>query len=193
MNHLEYLVELLRPLGVYDLRDGRLNRGELEAYAMGLDEGGAWLEETAREMALMTAEGLGLEQVEGLLAYRPASPDTAQRRRALAALLRIGGDRFTPEAINDTLVGCGINARGFPSSLSSCGPSLRRSCPAIWTSPMCSGTAPGESWAEWCPPGETPWGWGRAGTVWRPGRIEGFCPCPEGCGQNFYENLLKSS
>ena len=111
MDHLEYLVELLRPLGVYDLRDGRLNRGELEAYAMGLDEGGASLKETAREMALMTAEGLGLERVEGLLSLRPTSPDTAQRRRALAALLRIGGDSFTPEAINDTLVGCGINAR----------------------------------------------------------------------------------
>ena len=35
---------------------------------------------------------------------------TNQRRRALAALLRISGDSFTPEAINDTLAGCGLNA-----------------------------------------------------------------------------------
>ena len=34
-----------------------------------------------------------------------------QRREALAALLRISGDSFTPEAINDTLRGCGLNAR----------------------------------------------------------------------------------
>ena len=33
------------------------------------------------------------------------------RGAALAALLRIGGDSFTPEAINDTLLGCGIHAR----------------------------------------------------------------------------------
>ena len=32
-------------------------------------------------------------------------------REALAALLRIGGDSFTLDAINDTISGCGVNAR----------------------------------------------------------------------------------
>lgn len=111
MKHLEQLVELLRPLGVYDLREGRVNREELECYGRRLDRGEEELETTAREMALMTAEDFGLEQVEALLPYRPASPTVELRRAALAALLRIGGDSFTPAAINDTLAGCGVNAR----------------------------------------------------------------------------------
>jgi hypothetical protein len=111
MSHAEALAELLRPLGVYDLRTGTVNRGELDAYGAALDGGLDELEETEREMCLTTAEGLGLSAVEALLPYRPASETTAQRRQALAALLRIGGDSFTPAAINDTLRGCGIPAQ----------------------------------------------------------------------------------
>ena len=36
---------------------------------------------------------------------------TQERRDAIAALMRIGEDSLTPEAINDTLSGCGIRAR----------------------------------------------------------------------------------
>lgn len=111
MNYADYLVELLRPLGVYDLSAETVNRGELEAYGLELDRGLDGLEETAREMSLTTAEGFGLERIEELLPYRPVSPTTGERRQALAALLRIGGDSFTLSAINDTLAGCGINAK----------------------------------------------------------------------------------
>lgn len=107
----DYLVSLLRPLGVYDLRTGTINRGELAAYGAQLDEAGAELEHTAREMNLATAEDFGLERIEALLPYRPVCETAGQRRQALAALLRISGDSFTPEAINDTLRGCGLNAR----------------------------------------------------------------------------------
>ena len=62
-------------------------------------------------MNLATAKDFGLERIEALLPYRPVCGTAAQRRAALAALLRIGGDSFTPEAINDTLWGCGLNAR----------------------------------------------------------------------------------
>ena len=111
MNHIKYLVGLLRPLGVYDLGAGTRNRAELDAYAGQLDDGCGHLEETAREMSLTTAESFGLEAVEELLPYRPVSPTAAERRAALAALLRIGGDSFTLAAVNDTLAGCGINAK----------------------------------------------------------------------------------
>lgn len=111
MIHQDYLASLLRPLGVYDLREGTVNRGELEAYGVRLDHMAGELEDTAREMNLTTAEGFGLERVEELLPYRPVCATPDQRRAALAALLRIGGDSFTPAAINDTLRGCGLNAR----------------------------------------------------------------------------------
>lgn len=107
----DYLVSLLRPLGVYDLRSGTINRGELAAYGGELDEAMEELNHTAREMNLTTAGDFGLERVEALLPYRPVCTTTSQRRQALAALLRISGDSFTPEAINDTLRGCGLNAR----------------------------------------------------------------------------------
>lgn len=111
MKFEDYLVDLLRPLGVYDLRTGTINRGELAAYGVELDDRSAELDDTAREMNLTTAKNFGLEQIEALLPYRPVCYTVGQRRAALAALLRIGGDSFTPEAINDTLRGCGLNAR----------------------------------------------------------------------------------
>lgn len=107
----DYLVSLLRPLGVYDLRPGTINRGELAAYGGALDGAMEELDHTAREMNLTTASDFGLERVEALLPYRPVCATIQQRRKALAALLRISGDSFTPEAINDTLRGCGLNAR----------------------------------------------------------------------------------
>lgn len=110
MIHQDYLASLLRPLGVYDLREGTVNRGELEAYGVRLDHMAGELEDTAREMNLTTAEGFGLERVEELLPYRPVCATPDQRRAALAALLRIGGDSFTLAAINDTITGCGIPA-----------------------------------------------------------------------------------
>lgn len=110
MSYEEYLVELLRPLGAYDLKEGTVNRGELAAYGARLDGVGGELEDTEREMNLATAADFGLERIEALLPYRPVCYTVNQRRRALAALLRISGDSFTPEAINDTLAGCGLNA-----------------------------------------------------------------------------------
>lgn len=78
---------------------------------MELDSREAELSDTAREMNLTTAQDFGLERIEALLPYRPVCETVGQRRAALAALLRISGDSFTLEAINDTLRGCGINAR----------------------------------------------------------------------------------
>lgn len=107
----EHLVSLLRPLGAYDMHTGTINRGELAAYGAQLDNRLEELDLTAREMNLTTAESFGLERIEALLPYRPVCETAQQRRAALAALLRISGDSFTPQAINDTLLGCGLNAR----------------------------------------------------------------------------------
>ena len=120
MTHIDHLIDLLRPLGVYDLSIGSRNREELEAYGQQLDQGLGELEQTAREMSLVTAESFGLELVEALLPYRPVSTTLDERRQALAALLRIGGDSFTLRAVNDTLAGCGINAQAEETGLPGC-------------------------------------------------------------------------
>lgn len=109
MGYTAYLKELLRPLQVYDL-EGSCNAGELAAEGEALDGCGAWLEAAEREMMVSTAQGPGLEAVERLLARKPVASSLQRRREALAALLRIGGDSFTLEAINDNLKGCGLNA-----------------------------------------------------------------------------------
>jgi hypothetical protein len=110
MSHGDYLRALLAPLGVYDLEAPR-NGGELDAQGQALDGVSAALNELEREGDLTTAEDWGLELVAGLFQRRPAAPSTKRMRQALAALLRIGGDSFTLEAINDTIAGCGVHAR----------------------------------------------------------------------------------
>ena len=109
MSYARYLKDMLGPMGVYRLENS-LNGAELESAGAALDGVDQVLEEVEREMLLLTAEDWGLSAVEALLRRRPAAPTLEQRREALAALLRIGGDSFTLEAINDTLRGCGLQA-----------------------------------------------------------------------------------
>ena len=109
MSYTDYLKELLRPLGVYDV-DAPFNGGELTAAGEALDGAFGALEEVERESSLVTARSWGLEGVAKLLLHRPAAETEEGLGQALAALLRIGDDSFTPEAINDTIVGCGVAA-----------------------------------------------------------------------------------
>ena len=109
MSHGQYLRELLRPLGVYDL-EAPFNGGELDAQGEALDGAMDALEEVQRESSLVTAEDWGLEQIARLFVRRPVAREPRQLAAALAALLRIGGDSFTLAALNDTISGCGIPA-----------------------------------------------------------------------------------
>ena len=110
MGYCDYLKNLLRPLGIYDLSDRSLSASELEALGHGLDGAEASIDYAERESALSTAEGEGLDRWEALFANTPVHYSTELRREAIAALLRIGGDSFTLSAINDTISGCGIKA-----------------------------------------------------------------------------------
>lgn len=107
----QYLKRLLSPLGLYDLSEGTRNGSELAALGTALDSIAALLDTVERESLLATAEAEGLSRREALFARKPQAPSTAARREAIAALLRIGEDSLTPDAVNDTLTGCGIPAR----------------------------------------------------------------------------------
>lgn len=108
--HAQRLRELLLPLGPYRSQ-GVYSAGELSGEGHALDGVLAALERLEREAMLDTAEGEGLEAIESLLIHRPVAKTPAARRAALAALLRIGGDSFTLQAINDNLRGCGLNVK----------------------------------------------------------------------------------
>ena len=109
MSHARYLRDLLRPLGIYDL-EAPFCGGELDVQGEALDGAMEALEEVGRETSLTAAEGWGLEALAELFARRPVASGPRELAAALAALLRIGGDSFTLEAINDTITGCGIPA-----------------------------------------------------------------------------------
>ncbi len=110
MSYAQYLRELLRPLGVYNL-EAPFGGGELDVLGTALDGAEQALDEVEREADLTRAETWGLENLARLFARRPVAESSRALAEALAALLRIGGDSFTLEAINDTISGCGIPAR----------------------------------------------------------------------------------
>lgn len=110
MSHKDRLWDLLKPLGPYQSQ-GVYTAGELSAAGEALDAVETALNTLEREAMLDTAQGEGLEELEALLVHRPVADTAADRRAALSALLRIGGDSFTLAAINDNLRGCGLNAQ----------------------------------------------------------------------------------
>ena len=110
MGYYNYLCELLRPLRVYRLDEGSLSGAELYAAGEGLDAVAEALEKAAREGVLMTAEDEGLSRRERLFSRVGARTTPALRRLAIASLLRVGGDGFTLEAVNQTISGCGVRA-----------------------------------------------------------------------------------
>ena len=110
MGYGDHLRNLLRPLGVYNLKEGSLSGSELDALGYGLDALSERLDYVERESALATAESEGLDRREALFARTPVHYTTDLRRQAIAALLRIGGDCFTLTDINNTISGCGIKA-----------------------------------------------------------------------------------
>lgn len=107
MGYGDYLKELLRPLGLYDL-DAGPGGAELDALGAAMDALAARLASIEAEALVSTAGEEGLSRYEEILPYHPASPDLEQRRQAIMALLRIDDGAFTLPAIRDTIRGCGI-------------------------------------------------------------------------------------
>jgi len=109
----QFLRELLEPLGVYDLSENSISGAEIAALGRGLDAMSSRLEEVEQEAVTATASGKGLTRRESLFARRPAADTAEKRRTAIAALLKIDGDSLTPYAINETIGGCGIQAKAL--------------------------------------------------------------------------------
>lgn len=118
MSYELHLKELLVPLGVYDL-EAPFNSGELHSVGLALDMVEQELDALHREANLATAENWGLEQIAELMGRKPVAEGNGEMAKALAALLRIGGDSFTLSAINDTISGCGIPAKALEVGVNS--------------------------------------------------------------------------
>ena len=109
MDYAEELRELLRPLGIYDVDSG-ISGAELGAVGGELTDIWTALEAAECEALPVTAESAGLSAWEALLPFVPHWLTTADRRRAISALLQIDGASFTAAALNKTVAGCGIRA-----------------------------------------------------------------------------------
>lgn len=109
MGYGTYLRQLLQPMGLYDLQSGP-GAAELDALGEALDALYDRFTEIERECIPSTAEDWGLGLYEDILPYHPASTTLEKRREAIMALLRIDGASFTPQAIQNTVAGCGIPA-----------------------------------------------------------------------------------
>ena len=108
MGYGAYMRQLLQPLGVYRLQEGTLNHSETEAIGGALDRIEGELETAETEGRLATAKA-ALKEWAKLFTHPPAAEDAEALRKAIAALLLIGEGSFTPETINETICGCGVD------------------------------------------------------------------------------------
>ncbi len=115
MGYADYLKQLLRPLGVYDLSDGSFSAGELDALGGALDALWAEAQSAQAESIVSTAADEGLSRYEKLFGVLPASRTNDERRAAVAALLRIGGGSFSADALSPCLAACGVAATVAPA------------------------------------------------------------------------------
>ena len=109
LDYVTILRELLRPVGIYDVDEG-LGAAELEAIGKALNRAYNDLCSAELEANPLTAGNTGLSAWESLLPFVPVYRSLEDRRRAVAALLRVDGASFTLAGINDAIAGCGIHA-----------------------------------------------------------------------------------
>ncbi len=109
MGYADYLRRLLHPLRVYAMEPDSFSGAELEAAGSAMDGVAAALAEQRAQSLIPTATEEGLARWEQLMHCAPASATEAQRRAALAALLGISWDGFTPAALSAAVLGCGVN------------------------------------------------------------------------------------
>ena len=107
--YADYLAGLLHPLRVYELREESFSGGELAAIGAAMDGVETALSGQLEQARSPTAGDEGLRRWEELLLGPPAADTPAARRAALAALLGISWDGFTPGALATAVRGCGVD------------------------------------------------------------------------------------
>lgn len=111
MGYVQFLRDLLAPLGVYNLESGSFSGAEIEALGAALDEHWTAAQALQRESIPMTAEGLGLQRWESLFPHRAAADTAAARRISVGGFLSVSGDSFTIDALSRCLAACGVRCR----------------------------------------------------------------------------------
>lgn len=110
MRYADSIRALLRPVGVYRL-EGGFQAAEWEAVGAALDGVFELVSFWERETHPAAARETGLLRWLSLLPRRPAGRDAALLSAALLALLAVGEDSFTLNALEAALQGCGLPAR----------------------------------------------------------------------------------
>ena len=130
MGYADYLRDLLRPLGVYDLAPSSFSGAQLEALGSALDEMWQHLQKVQAESIVMTAQDEGLRNWEQVFPKRSAAQTIRGRRAAIAAYSQVGGDSFTKEALDRCLAASGVQCR-----VEEAGGSLQVSFPGLMGEP----------------------------------------------------------
>ena len=107
--YADYLIRLLEPLRVYDLREQSHSGAEVAVIGGQMDEIAAQGVGQLVQALIPTATEQGLSLWEALLLCAPAATGLDARRQALAALLSISWDGFTPAALAMAVKGCGVH------------------------------------------------------------------------------------
>lgn len=102
-----YLTRLLRPLGVYDLREDSFSGAEIGVIGGMMDDLAGKMDGYLAQALIPTATEEGLSLWESLMMLPPRST-LEERRLALAALTGISWDGFTPAALASAALGCGV-------------------------------------------------------------------------------------
>lgn len=106
MGYTDYLIKMLKPLGVYNLYDNSYNWAELKVLGDAMDECCSEIEILERECVIPTAEDYGLTLYEQILPRHYAIA-TATRRKAIISMLSVNNSCLTESLLNSMLSGCG--------------------------------------------------------------------------------------
>ncbi|MBC8570526.1 hypothetical protein [Zongyangia hominis] len=101
----------LRPLGLYDLREGSFVARELRCYAAALDAVDDALDALLREGFVQTASETGISRMEAITSSRQSADMPIEKRREML-LYRFAHrpDDFSPEGMKNGLRAIGLDA-----------------------------------------------------------------------------------